>query len=207
MAIHYAQIVMDTPELRPILRVWHLHKLLRAHIALARGGSTFPARSENVAAWIEWFIAQGHEHSVPNKYALNTAFGLCRRCGDMSSALRIARTTLEGPVRGSELTAKAWVDLLRLAIVAPPNDKRQCLELLARHHSVLDVWESSSAIEQSEKKDHVSLAHCIVRVLRTPLALSDPDAAGGLDPTDAGKSKTWSKMRRRAELFLETAHR
>ena len=207
MAIHYAQIAMDSPELRPIIRVWHLHKLLRAHIALARGGSTSPARSENAAAWIEWFMSQGHEHSVPNKYALTTALGLCHRCEDMPSALRIARTTLEGPMRDSVLPAKAWVHLLRLAIVAPHNDKRQCLELLARHNSVLDVWESGSAVEQLEaleKKNHVSLAHCIVQLLRTPLASSASDAAGGLD---AGQSETWSDIRRRAELFLGTAHR
>ncbi|KAI9467079.1 hypothetical protein BJY52DRAFT_1111545, partial [Lactarius psammicola] len=176
MTIHYAQIAMDSPELRPILRVWHLPKLLRAHFALAREGSASPSWSENAAAWIEWFVAQGHEDSLPNKYSLTLALGLCHRIGDMPSALRIARAVLEGSTRGSSIPAKAWVHLLRLAIVAPPNDKRQCLELLAQHNSVLDIWESGSAIERLpalEKKDHVSLAYCIVQLLRSPLALSD----------------------------------
>ncbi len=210
MAIHYAQIAMDSPELRPIIHVWHLPKLLRAHSVLAREGSTSPARSENAAAWIEWFMAQGRKDSVPNRYSLITAFGLCHRCGDMPSALRIARAMLESPTRGGSIPAKAWADLLRLAIVAPPNDKRQCLELLARHNSVLDVWESGSAIKHLsalEKKDYVSLAHCIVQLLPTALALSGPDAAGGPDATNVGQSETWSDIRRRAESFLETARR
>lgn len=200
MAVHYAQIAMDSPELRPVLRIWQLPKLLRAQIALARGGSTSPARSENVAVWIEWFTAQGHEESVPNKYAITNALELCHRCGDMHSALRIARATLEGPTRSS-IPTKAWLYLLRLAVVAPPNDKRQCLELLVKNNSVLDVWESGSAIERlaaTEKKDHVSLAQCIVQLLRAPLA---PDA------TNAGQFEIWSDIRRRAESFLQTAHR
>ncbi|KAH9006750.1 hypothetical protein EDB86DRAFT_2793520 [Lactarius hatsudake] len=179
MAIHYAQIIMDSPELQPILRMWHLAKLLRAHDVLAKKGSASPARSENAAAWIEWYMAQGHEDSVPNKYSLNTALGLCHRCEDMRSALRIARAVLEGPTHGGSIPALAWTYILRLAIVAPPNDKRQCLDLLARHNSVLDVWESKSAIGRLlplEKKDHVSLARCIVQLLQTPLALPGSDA-------------------------------
>jgi len=96
------------------------------------------------------------------------------------------------------------VHLLSLAIVAPPDDKRQCLELLARPNSVLDVWESGSAIEQlawPERNDHVSLAHCIVQLLRVPLA---PDAAGEPDATDVGQSETWPDIRRRAESILQT---
>lgn len=200
MAVHYAQIAMDSPELRPILCVWHLPKLLRAHLALARSGSTSPARSENVAVWIEWFTALGYEESTPNKYAITNALELCHRCVDMRSALRIARAALESPARSS-MPAKAWLYLLRLAVVAPPDDKRQCLELLAKHNSVLDVWESGSAIGRlaaPEKKDHVSLAQCIVQLLRAPLA---PDA------TDVGQSETWSDIRRRAESFLQMAHR
>jgi len=103
--------------------------------------------------------------------------------------------------------AKAWLHLVRLAIVAPPNEKRQFLELLKRHNSVLDVWESRSAIkrlEPLEKEVLVSLACYIVQLFRTPLAA---DAAGGLDATDAGQSETWSDIRRRAESFLKTAKR
>jgi hypothetical protein len=202
MAVHYAQIVMGSPKLRPLLRVWLLPKLLRAHIALARSGSTSPARrSEDVATWIEWFMKQ--EDNVPNQHSLTTALGLCHRCGDMPSALRIARARLEGHARSS-IPAKAWVYLLRLAIVAPPTDKRQCLELLTRHNSVLDDWESGSASAAAAPgmKDHVSLAYCIVQLLRAPLAL---EVAGGPDTTDVEQYETWSDIRRRAESFLEKA--
>jgi len=185
--------------------VWHLPKFLRAHTALARGGSTSPARSEDAAVWIEWFMARGHKDSIPNQHSLTTALALCHRCGDMPSALRIARVTLEGRARGS-MSAKAWVCLFRLAIVAPPKDKRQCLELLTRHNSVLDVWESGSAIKQlaaaNELKDHKSLAYCIVQLLRAPLAI---EAAGGPDATNVGQSETWLDIRRRAESFLQMA--
>jgi hypothetical protein len=204
MAVHYAQIAMDSPELRPLLRVWHLPKILRAHITLARGGSTFPARSENAAAWIEWFMAQGSKNGVPNEYVLTSALWLCHHCEDMPSALRIARATLEGSKPGS-IPVKAWVHILRLAIVAPPDDKRQCLELLARHNSVLDVWESGSAIERleaQEKKDYVALARCIVQLLRVPFA---PDGDGGPDTTGFGQSEIWSDIRRRAKSILQTA--
>ncbi|KAI9447967.1 hypothetical protein H4582DRAFT_1803577 [Lactarius indigo] len=42
MSIHYAQIAIDSPKLRPVLRVWHLAKLLRAYAALAKEGSAPP---------------------------------------------------------------------------------------------------------------------------------------------------------------------
>lgn len=205
MAIHYAQLAVDSRELRPILRDWHLPKLIRAHNALAREGSASPAREQNAAAWIEWFVAHCLQDGAPNRYALIAALGLCCQHGDMSSALRIARTTLEGPRPHGSVPVKAWVNLLRLAIGAPPDDKRQCLRLLARHNTVLDVWESGTErLTPLEKKDYVALAHSIVKLLPTPLALSDPDAPGGLDPTDAAQSKTLSDIKRRAGLFLKT---
>ena len=207
MAVHYAQTVMGSPELRPILRVFHLHKLLRAHDALAKRGA--PAQSENVAAWIEYFMAQAqhHESGVPHHHALTIALGLCHHTRDMPSALRIARAMLEGPTARDSLPAKAWVHLIRLANLAPPKDKRQCLELLARHSSVLDVWESGKAFERLnalEKKSHLSLARSIIKLLQTPHGLSDPRAAGGLHATDAGQSVPWSDFRRRAKLLIAT---
>lgn len=205
MALHYAQLVMDSPKLRPLLRAWHLPKLIRAHLALARRGSTFPARSENAATWIEWFMAQGREDMIPNEYSLKSALRLCRSCEDTPSALRIARAMLEGPTRGS-ISTKTWINLFNLAIMAPPIDRRQFLELLARHNSLLDVWKSA-AIEQlaaSEKINHFFLAHCIVRLLQTPLA---PDTADGPDATDLGQSEAWSDIKRSAESILQTAHR
>ncbi|KAH9179622.1 hypothetical protein EDB89DRAFT_2238642 [Lactarius sanguifluus] len=166
MAIHYAQIFMDSPELRPIIR--------------------------------------GHEDSVAIQYSLNTALRTCHHCGDMPSALRIARAVLEGPTRGCSMPTLAWVYLFRLAIVAPPNDKQQCLDLLTRHDSVLDVWEWGSAIKGlPEKKVHVALASRILHLLRT-LALPD-SAAGGLDASDVAKFETWLDIGRRAKLFLKTA--
>ncbi|KAH9045338.1 hypothetical protein EDB85DRAFT_19970 [Lactarius pseudohatsudake] len=206
MAIHYAQIVMDSPELRPILRTRHLTKLLRAHAVLARNGSASPARSENAAVWMEWFMAHGHEDSVPTKYSVNAALGLCRRCEDMQSALRIARAVLEGPTHGGSIPALAWTYILRLAIVAPPNDKRECLDLLARHNSVLDGWESKAfrQLPPLEKKDYFFLARWIDQLLQTPLALPGSDAGDGLDVNDI--AETWSDMGRRAKLFLETVN-
>ncbi|KAH9045337.1 hypothetical protein EDB85DRAFT_19555 [Lactarius pseudohatsudake] len=205
MAIHYAQIVVDSPELRPIIQVWHLRKIITAHIALAEMGPPSPAHSESAATWVEWFMAQGHEDSVDIQYSLNTALMTCHHCGDMPSALRIARAVLEGPTRGCSMPALAWVYLFRLAIVAPPNDKQQCLDLLTRHDSVLDVWEWGSAIKElPEKKAHVALASRILHLLRTPLALPD-SAAGGLDASDVGEFETWSDIERRAKLFLRTA--
>ncbi|KAI0307100.1 hypothetical protein B0F90DRAFT_1685127, partial [Multifurca ochricompacta] len=170
MAVHYAQMVMDTPKLQLMLHAGHLHKLLHAQIILAKEGSTATARSENAASWIEWMVAQGHKGTAPNKYTLTFALELCYRCEDTPSALRIARVMLEGPMRGS-MPTKAWAHLLRLAIVASPNDKRQCLELLSRYNSVLDVWESGSAVERlaaPEKKTHVSLALYVFRCSGRP---------------------------------------
>ncbi|KAH9049717.1 hypothetical protein EDB84DRAFT_1390613 [Lactarius hengduanensis] len=205
MAIHYAQFVIDSPELRPIIQVWHLRKIITAHIVLAEMGPPSPAHSESAATWVEWFMAQGHEDSVDIQYSLSTALMTCHRCGDMPSALRIARAVLEGPTRGCSMPALAWVYLFRLAIVAPPNDKQQCLDLLTRHDSVLDVWEWGSAIKElPEKKVHVALASRILHLFRTPLALPD-SAAGGLDASDVGKFETWSDIERRAKLFLRTA--
>lgn len=209
MTIHYAQLAMDSPELRRHLHVWHLFKLVRAHIALAEGGSTSRARSENVAAWMEWLMTQNRENEIPNEYTITTSLRLCRRCEDMPSALRIARAVLEGPTPGS-ISAGAWAHLIQLAIVAQPNDRRQCLELLARHNSVLDGWESRTVFKKlvanSERKYHVLLARCIVQLFQTPLA---PDAAGGPDATDLGQSEAWSDIRRRAKSLIsyETARR
>ncbi|KAH9077104.1 hypothetical protein EDB83DRAFT_2548983 [Lactarius deliciosus] len=118
MAIHYAQIVGDSPELRPIIRVWHLRQIITAHILLAEMGPPSPAHSESAATWIEWSMAQGHEDSVAIQYSLNTALKTCHHCGDMPSALRIARAVLEGPTRGCSMPDLAWVYLFRLAIVA-----------------------------------------------------------------------------------------
>jgi hypothetical protein len=211
MVVHYAQSVMDTPKLRPILRAWHLHKLLLAHVLLAEEGSTPPARSESVAAWVEWMVEQaGSDTSAaPNKHTLTSALELCYRCEDVGSALRIARVMLEGPMQGS-MPTKAWAHLLRLAIVASPNDKLRCLELLNRYNSVLDVWESGSAVERlasREKRAHVSLALCVVQVLRNAAPPSlDPDGVEEVDTAELDQYKAWSDLRRRAESFLKMAH-
>jgi hypothetical protein len=210
MAVYYAQSVMDTPKLRPILRAWHLHKLLRAHLLLAEEGSTSPARSESVAAWVEWMVEQAGQDTsrAPNKHTLTSALELCYRCEDVGSALRIARVMLEGPMQGS-MPTKAWAHLLRLAIVASPNDKWRCLELLNRYDSVLDVWESGSAVERlgsQEKRAHVSLALCVVQVLRNAAPPSlDPDGVEEVDTAELDRYKAWSDLRRRAESFLKMA--
>jgi len=104
------------------------------------------------------------------------------------------------------MPVKAWAHLLRLAIVAPPEEKRQCLELLNTHSSVLDVWESSSAIEGSipPKKSHVSLALSVVQLLRAVPPSPDHNSAERPDAADLGQQhKVWSDLRRRAESFLE----
>jgi hypothetical protein len=207
MAVHYAQSVMSAPELRPILRPQHLSKLLFAHLLLAKEGSTSPARAENAAEWMEWMIAQARdERAVPNELSLSFALELCYLCGDIHSALRMARAVSEGPLRGS-MPVNAWAHLLRLAIVAPPGEGRQCLELLDTHGSALDVWESSSAIERlvpPEKKSHVSLALSIVHLLRAVPPSPDHNSAERPDATDLGQQhKVWSDLRRRAESFLE----
>jgi hypothetical protein len=206
-AVHYAQSVMSAPELRPILRRWHLSKLIVAHLLLAKeGGSTSPPRAENVAEWVEWITARARdERTAPTESSLVLALELCYLCEDIHSALRIARAVLEGPLRGS-MPVRAWAHLLRLAIVAPPEEKRQCLELLNTHSSVLDVWESSSAIEGSipPNKPRISLALSVVQLLRAVPPSPDHDSAERPDATDLGQQhKVWSDLRRRAESFLE----
>ena len=223
-AVHYAQSVMSSRELRAILLPWHLPKLLYAHTLLAKGGSTSSARGKNVAEWVEWMVARGQDHDnnnnneklvPPDKHTIASALELCYRCEDAESALRIARAVLyQDPIRGS-MPVKAWVYLLKLAIVAPREEKRRCLELLNAFGSVLDVWESTSAIrrlEPLEKKAHVSLARCIVRVLRTVSPSLPPDHDGAGRPSvdaDLGqyKPEVWSDLRRRAESFLENNHK
>ncbi|KAH9006749.1 hypothetical protein EDB86DRAFT_2867996 [Lactarius hatsudake] len=206
MAIHYAQIVKDSPELRPIIRVWHLRQIITAHIFLAEMGPPSPAHSESAATWIEWFVAQGYEDSVTIQYSLNTALKTCHHCGDMPSALRIARAVLEGPTRGCSMPALAWVYLFRLAIVAPPNDKQQCLDLLTRHDSVLDVWEWGSAIKELPEK----------KVPRGPCEPHPPPAPDSSRLARfrcwrarllvmSGNSKPGRIIGRRAKLFLKTA--
>jgi len=161
-------------------------------------------------------------------YTSAPALELCYLCRDTTSALRIARTFLEGGgVRGDvrvrvrrSMSAKAWMYLLRLAIEKPahPDEKRQCLELLNAHRSVLDDWEPAAAIKQWtpwEKRDHVTLARCILRLLRNNRDSDDPlssppdlghDGADRIDVAKGGKHETWSDdLQRRAELFLKTA--
>ena len=207
-AVHYAQSVMSSRELRTILGPWHLHKLLCAHILLVKEGSTSSARAKNAAEWVDWLVAQGHDETLtPNKRTITSALELCYRCDDPRSALRIARAMLEDPMRES-LHVTAWVYLLKLAIVAPREEKRRCLELLDAYGTgtVLDVWDSTSAIrrlEPLEKKAHVSLALCIVQVLRTvPPDHDGTERLNGDNDAELGQHK-WSDLRRRAESFLE----
>ena len=232
VAVHYAQSVMDTRRLHPILRARHLHKLLRAHILLAKqegeknkeegegSPSPLPSRAENAAAWVEWMLAQvsRSKKATPNEHSLVYALELCYRCRDMPSALRIARAMLRSgalPVhahapgaRGTPLVKVwAWEYLFRLATAAPPDEQRQCLELLDRYgSSVLDVWESRSAVERmppAEKKTNEYLARHILQVAQTvPLS---PDHEGTEYP-DAAGHKAWSDIRRRAETFLKRTH-
>jgi len=210
-AVHYAQSVMSSGEQRAILDPWHLHRLVRAHLLLAKEGSTSSARAENAAEWVEWMVAQGQDEKMArSKGMVVYALELCYRCEDAKSGLRIASAMLKGPMRGS-MPVKAWLYLLKLAIVAPREEKRRCLELLGAYGSVLDVWESTSAIERlepPEKKAHVSLALCIVQVLRTVSPSLPPDQendGGGGDDAELGQRKpeVWSDLRRRAESFLE----
>jgi ribosomal protein L17 len=211
-AVHYAQSVMSSGEQRAILNRWHLQNLVHAHVLLAREGSTSSARAENVAEWVEWMVTRGQDEKLARtRAAIAQALELCYRCEDVKSGLRIARAMLEGPMRGS-IPVGAWVYLLKLAIVAPREEKRRCLELLSAHGSVLDVWESTSAIEQlepSKRKAHVSLALCIVQVLRTISPSLPPDqendGGGGGGDAELGQQKpeVWSDLRRRAESFLE----
>ncbi|KAI0268192.1 hypothetical protein BC834DRAFT_968402 [Gloeopeniophorella convolvens] len=201
MAVHYAQTFMDDIELRPALRGPHLHKLVQAHLILAREGITSSARSENVAAWVEWMVAQGGDDLVPHKFTIASALELCSRCADMSSALRIARALLENPVNHT-MSAGAWVHLFRAALVAPPEDKAQCLDLLCKHHRP-NVWEMPASFDKMphrEKKDNVSLSLFIVQMLRT--MLPEP-APGSVDPADVARYKRWSRLRERVVAFLD----
>lgn len=231
MAVHYAQSVMNTRELHPILQPRHLHKLLRAHNHLAKkeqekkegqgqaSTSGSPSRAENAAVWVEWMLRRvpRSEKTTPNEHTLAAALELCYRYKDLSSALRIVRAALDpkGPPAQSggsaSLPIKAWERLLRLATVAPPNEQRQCLELLEAHGSaVLDVWESTSAVQRlalPEKMVHESLALYVVHLLQT--ALPSPDHEGGESTDAAAGLKAWSDVRRLglAELFLEKTRR
>ena len=210
-ALHYAQSVMSAPKLRPILHGWHLSRLLVAHLLIVKdGGSTSPERAENAAEWVERITAQARDkRTAPNMFSLGLALELCHLCEDIHSALRMTRAVLEGPLRGS-MPVKAWAYLLRLAIVAPPEEKRQCLELLNTHRSVLDVWElsSSSAAKGSipipPRKTRVSLALSVVQLLRAVPPSPDHNSAERPDTTDLEQQhKVWSDLRRRAESFLE----
>lgn len=234
VAVHYGQSVMDTKELRPILRAWHLHKLLRAHILLAKKGSASPSRAENVAAWVEWMVAQDptrkSKETIPNEHTIVSALELCHRCEDTQSALRIARAMMfddsqegHGPTTSmdgasasslsSPLPVKAWEYLFRLATMADASqdEKRHCLELLNSSGFVviLDVWESTSAaigrLAPTEKKAHISLALHIVQVLKTDLPSLDDE--GAAEKPDAPNLEAWSDIRKRAGAFLEKTHR
>jgi hypothetical protein len=215
LVVHYAQSVMNNRELRPILYARDLYRLIRAHMALLgkeEEGPVSLSRSQNVLAWLEWMVAQDHhqgEQTLPNKFTLASAFELCYRCQDMPSALRVARVMLahmhgDGVGGGNSLSVSVWKYLFHLAAtVAATDEKRQCLELLDTHRSVLAVWESTSAFKQLElweKKVHTLLARRIVKVLRTVLSSPDDEGAEG---TDAAELKAWSDIGRRAESFLE----
>lgn len=233
LTVHYAQSVMDNAVLRPILSAWHLHKLLRAHILLAKDSAS-PSHTENVAAWVEWMVAQypvrKSMETIPNRNTIVSALGLCYHCEDMRSALRIARAMIiddsqESPpshMDGASATSslslpfrvKAWEYLFRLASTAgaSQDDKRHCFELLKSHGSivVLDVWESTSAaierLAPMEKRAHISLALLIVQMLKTDLPSSDHEGATEkLD--DATGLEAWSDIRKRAESFLERTRR
>lgn len=214
MAVHYAQIVMDTRELRPVFRAWHLSRLLRAHILLAKKGSATSSRAENVATWMEWMVVQDptreSKEFTPNEYMAVSALELCYLCKDAHSALRIARAIVfddssqKGP--GSlALQVKAWDYLFRLATMAGQDEKRRCLELFnSRGSSILDVWESTSTVIKRlaplQKIVHISLAR---QVLKTVLSSSNHAGAGNENPPDAADIDAWSDIRKRAESFLE----
>jgi len=209
--VHYAQSAMSSGEQRAVLNPAHLLKLVRAHILLAREGSTSSARAENAAEWVEWMVARGRNETMARAGGvIVNSLELCYRCEDAKTGLRIARAMLEGPMRGS-MPVRAWVYLLKLAIVAPREEQRRCLELLSAYGSVLDVWESTSAIERLEpleKKAHVSLALCVVQVLRTvppslPPNQENDDGGDGDAELAQHKPEVWSDLRRRAESFLE----
>jgi hypothetical protein len=236
MAAHYAQSVMDTRELRPLLHGWHLNKLLRAHILLAKKGSASPgpSRAENVAAWVEWLVTRDPTHKskeiTPNERTIVSALELCYRCKDMHSALRIARAMIfddsqEGP-KGSPtgmhgasslslpFPVKAWEYLFRLASMAraSQDEKRRCFELLNSYGSIviLDEWESTTKaigrLTPMEKKSHISLALHVVRVLKPVLPSSDNEGTAE-KPDVAADLEAWSDIRKRAETFLQKTQR
>jgi hypothetical protein len=227
VAVHYAQSVMDSKELRPILRAWHLNKLLRAHILLSKKGSASPSRAENVAAWVEWMVAQDparkSKETIPNERTIVSALELCHRCKDIQSALRVARAMIfddsqEGhgdsaSSLSSPLPVRAWEYLFRSATMADASqdEKRHCLELLnsSGFIVILDVWESTLAaierLEPMEKRAHISLALHIVQVLN-PVQPS-LDHEGAAEKPDAANLEAWSDIRKRAESFLEKTHR
>ena len=209
LVVHYAQSVMDSPKLRPILWAGHLSKLLRAHILLAKKEERSPSssRSENAAEWVEWMVAKApREKLMPNPSTIALALELCHRCQDLPSAIRITRMILnsdvdsEGLPRGRSgfLLPKAWENLFALARVASPDEKRQCLQLFDTHGgSVLDIWKSTSAVrglEPSEKKAYVFIALHIVKMLRPVPFPPDHDAA---------ELQAWFDIQYRAELFLK----
>jgi hypothetical protein len=121
----------------------------------------------------------------------------------MHGASARGRSSLSFPV-------KAWEYLFHLAAMAGAgqDEKRRCFELLNSYGSIiLDVWESTSAIERvapMEKKAHISLALHIVQVLKTGLPSSDHE---GAEKPDAADVEAWSDIRKRAESFLEKSHR
>jgi hypothetical protein len=234
VAVHYAQSVMDTKELHPILRAWHLNKLLRAHILLAKKGSASLSRAENAAAWVEWMVAQDptrkSKETIPNERTIVSALELCHRCEDVQSALRIVRAMIfddsqegHGPttrMHGAStlspplpVPAKAWEYLFRLATMedASQDEKRHCLELLnsSGFIVILDVWKSTLAViehlEPLEKRAHVSLARHIVQVLKPVLPSLDHE--GAAEKPDDTNLEAWSDIRKRAESFLEKTHR
>ena len=223
MAVHYAQSVMDNRVLRPILRARHLRKLLSAHITLAKNGLASPSGAENVAAWVEWMVAQDpareSEITTPNEQTVVCALEFCDRSKDMRSALRIARVMTSDRSQGSigkrgasflsrpSFPVKAWEHLFHLATEAGQDEKRQCFELFNSYgptrSQVLDVWESTSAIDRLapiEKKTHMSLARLVVRVFETVLPASDHE---GAEKPDAADLEAWSDIRKRAKSFLE----
>jgi len=235
MAVHYAQSVMDTRELRPILSAWHLHNLLRAHIILAKKSPASPSRAENVASWVEWMVAQDparkSKETKPNEYTIVSALGLCHLSKDTHSALRIVRamisddsnkgrptgTGMHGATSSGSLSlpVKAWEYLFYLATMpgqGSSDEKRQCLEIFQSYgFAILDVWEKSTlaAIERfepMEKRAHISLALHIVQVLKTALP-SSSDHGGAEKPVAAADFEAWSDIRKRAELFLEKTRR
>ncbi|KAI0304021.1 hypothetical protein BC826DRAFT_965446 [Russula brevipes] len=126
MVVHYAQSIMDKPELRSILRPSHLHGLLLAQTLLAKKGSLTAQSAEKAAEWVEWILGQlqvraaqsrdrdqdqdqGHDHEGErgvglNKHTIAFAFEICYLCSDGPAALRIARAVLQGSAPASTST-------------------------------------------------------------------------------------------------------